>query len=67
MNLKEKAMIVVLGILIFVAIGANMCTFYSTGAVDLFFAFGLGILVFVEAGVVICSYNNSKLTKAGNI
>ncbi len=67
MMMKEKLLILVLGILIFVFIGANMCTFYSTGAVDLIFAFALGALVFIETGVVICSYNNSKVAQVNSI
>ncbi|MFW9979079.1 MAG: hypothetical protein ACFFEJ_13420 [Candidatus Thorarchaeota archaeon] len=61
MNRKEKILTVVLGILIFVFIGANMCTFYSTGVVDWIFAISLGVLVFVEAGVITCSHYNSRL------
>jgi len=67
MTTKEKLMIAVFGILIFVFIGANMCTFYTTGVVDLIFAFALGALVFIETGVIICSYNNGKLAKVNKI
>jgi hypothetical protein len=63
MKLMEKFLIAVLGILIFVVIGANACTYYTIGSFDLIFVGILGILVFVETGVIVCSYNNGRITK----
>ncbi|MFW9908588.1 MAG: hypothetical protein ACFFEF_08425 [Candidatus Thorarchaeota archaeon] len=63
MKKNEKLLVAVLGILIFVFVGANMCTYYSTGAIDWIFATILGGLVFVTAGVITCSHYNGKLAK----
>ncbi len=63
MNLKEKLILAVLVILIFIVFGAVMCTYYSTYTIDLFFVALLGVLIFVTIGVVACSRGRSKITK----
>jgi hypothetical protein len=63
MNMKEKLLVVVLGILILVAIGGVACTYYSTYTIDLIWVAVLGILVFVLVGVVACSYSRDKIAK----
>ena len=63
MRVREKILIAVLGILIFVFIGANACTYYTIGSFDLILVFILGILVFVDAGVIVCSYSNGRIAK----
>ncbi len=63
MKLRDKILILILGILIFGNIGAIACTYYSTGVIDLILVVALGFLVFMDAGVVACSYSNSRMTK----
>lgn len=63
MKLRDKILILVLGILIFGNIGAIACTYYSTGFIDLILVVTLGALIFVDSGVVICSRNSGGITK----
>ena len=60
MRTRDKITIAVLGILIFVAIGANTCTYFTISAFDPILVVVLGVLVFVEAGAIMCSYYNGK-------
>ncbi|MFW9966800.1 MAG: hypothetical protein ACFFEA_06560 [Candidatus Thorarchaeota archaeon] len=63
MRLRDKILILVLGILIFGNIGAIACTYYSTGVIDLILVATLGSLIFVDSGVVICSRNSGVIAK----
>jgi hypothetical protein len=63
MKLRDKILILVLGILIFGNIGAIACTYYSTGVIDFILVATLGSLIFVDSGVVICSRNSGGITK----
>jgi len=63
MKLRDKLLILVLGILIFGNIGAITCNYYSTGIIDLILVVSLGFLVFVDVGVIACSYNTSRSVK----
>jgi len=67
MKLRDKILIVILGILIFVNIGAVACTYYSTGVIDLILVVTLGFLVFVDVGVIACSYSTNRIARlSGN-
>jgi len=67
MKLRDKILIVILGILIFVNIGAVACTYYSTGVIDLILVVTLGFLVFVDVGVITCSYSTNRIARlSGN-
>ncbi|MFX0107542.1 MAG: hypothetical protein ACFE7R_04595 [Candidatus Hodarchaeota archaeon] len=63
MKLRDKFLILVLGILILGNIGAIACTYYTTGVVNLILVTTLGLLIFVDSGVVICSRNSGGITK----
>ena len=63
MRSRDKILILVLGIMIFVNIGAIACTYYSTGVIDLILVIALGSLVFVDSGVIVCSRNNGGVAQ----
>ena len=67
MRLKDKLVIAFLGILIFVFIGANACTYFSIGSLDLILVAILGVLVFVETGAIACSISNDRMLKRSSI
>jgi len=55
MQTRDKVVITVLMIAIFVVIGGITCNYYNTYIIDPILAIILGILVFVDAGAIMCS------------
>ncbi len=61
MQLRDKAVITVLMIAIFVVIGGLSCNYFGLGVIDPFLVILLGILLFVDIGAIMCSRGKSNI------
>jgi len=61
MQTRDKVVITILMIAIFVVIGGIACNYYNTYMIDPILAIILGILVFVDAGAIMCSRSKAAV------
>jgi len=61
MQTRDKVVITVLMIAIFVVIGGIACNYFNTYMIDPFLAIILGVLVFVDAGAIMCARSKSTM------
>jgi|GEM_PF-2303377 hypothetical protein len=63
MKMKEKAVFIVLGLLIFFFSGGVACTYGGTGTVDPILAVALGLSVFFTVGAAACTIGGNRVAK----